>query len=477
MKRILIIIFFGLIWIHNVSASPAVLPSVTHYSLQTRLLPKEGQLEATARMTVTNKTEQAFSEVPFLLYRLLDVQKVADDKGIPLTFNQTITRLAEANVHNFQVNLVKVKLAKPLPPHAATDLTISYSGSIYGYAEVWGYIKDRVSEQYSLLREDALAYPILANPTRESWHNALGFERPFTYDLLVTVPDGYAVACGGAQINVSTKDGLSTFGFKSKIPTWRIDIAAARFKLLKDDARQLSVYVLPEDEKNGTPILEGVARSVKLYSALFGELNDYRGYTVIEIPDGWGSQASDFYILETAAAFKDLKQLGELYHEVAHTWNAKAKPEVQPTRWFDEAFASYFQALALREFDGEKAYQAQMDDSRDTFIAWVKHDKRYSDTPIVDYGKYGLGNASYSKGAWSLYVLHQLVGEEQFKEIIRTFLAEFRNKPADFKDFQQVAEQVSHRDLGMYFNDWIYGAASSQLLLDKVPVTEIIKRY
>jgi hypothetical protein len=69
------------------------------------------------------------------------------------------------------------------------------------------------------------------------------------------------------------------------------------------------------------------------------------------------------------------------------------------------------------------------------------------------------------------------IGEEQFRQIIRTFLSEFKDKPADFKDFQQVAERVSRRDLGKYFNEWIYGAESSQLLLDKVPITEIIKRY
>lgn len=453
------------------------LPSISHYSLQLRLFPKEERLEAVAKLMVTNKAGQAFSEAPFLFYRLLDVQKVTDEKGSPLTFHQTITKLAEPNVHNFQVSLLTVQLAKPLIPGAATNLTITYSGSIYGYAEIWGYVKDRVSEKYSLLRPDTLAYPMLAHPTQESWHKSYGHEWPFTYDLTVTVPDGYVVACGGAQQNVSVKENLATFMFKSKVPTWRIDIAAAEFKVINDEAKQLSVYVLPEDEKNGAAILDAVGRSVKLYSKLFGELKDYRGYTVIEIPDGWGSQASDYYILETAAAFKDLKNVVELYHEVAHTWNAKPKPEVQRTRWFDEAFAMYFQAIALREFESEKAYQAEMDDDRESFIKRVQRDKRNFDTPIVDYGTYELGDASYTKGAWSLYVLHQLVGDEQFKHIIRAFLSEHWARPADFKDFQEVAERVSHRKLDKYFQEWFYTSVSSQLLVDKIPITEIVKRY
>ncbi len=82
---------------------------------------------------------------------------------------------------------------------------------------------------------------MLAQATRASWSKSYGHERPFTYYLTVTVP-----ACGGAQQKVSTKDSLTTFTFNSKVPTWRIDIAAAHFKIVQDDAKKLSVYVLPE---------------------------------------------------------------------------------------------------------------------------------------------------------------------------------------------------------------------------------------
>jgi aminopeptidase N len=69
------------------------------------------------------------------------------------------------------------------------------------------------------------------------------------------------------------------------------------------------------------------------------------------------------------------------------------------------------------------------------------------------------------------------VGEEQFKQIVRTFVTEFREKPADFKDFQLVAERISHRNLDKYFQEWFYTSGSSQLLVDRVSVTEIVKRY
>ena len=453
------------------------LPHVTHYSLQIRLFPAEGRLEAAGTMTVTNKSTEAISELPFLLYRLLEVEKVDDGASAPLKFSQTITRLSDADDHNLQLNLVRVQLAKPLLPGATTNLTMKYAGSIFGYPEVWAYVKDRISAQYSLFRPDSLAYPMLAEASHKSLLAAYGLELPFTYDASVIVPDGYVVACGGAPQSVVTKDGLSTFVFKSKSPTWRIDIAAANFKVVKDESKRLFVYVLPQDEKTASAVLDGVSRAVKLYSEMFGMVPNYQGYTVIEIPDGWGSQAADFYLMQVASTFADVQHLAQLYHEVAHSWNAKAKSEFRRTRWFDEAFAMYFQALAIREFEGEKAYRAEMDDDREYFIKRVQRDKRNFDTPIADYGKYELGGNSYTKGAWSLYVLHEMVGEDQFRQIIRSFLTEFREQPADFKDFQRVAERISRRDLSKYFNEWFYEATSSQLLVDKTPVTEIAKRY
>lgn len=465
---VLFILFTG------VQSTAAELPHVTHYSLQIQLFPAEARLEAGATLTVNNRNGQAVSELPFLLYRLVEVQDVFDDKGSPLKFEQTIVRLDGGNL---QANLIRIHLPAALGTQSETRLTIRYRGAIFGYPEVMAYVNDRIDENYSLLRPDSLAYPMLAGPTHASWQQAYGLDVPFTYDAAVTVPDEFVVACGGTQLGTAKQKGRTTFSFRSKVPTWRIDIAVAKFKQLNDETKKVSVYVLPEDEKAAAEILNGAGRVVSLYSKMFGELQDYQGYTVIEIPDGWGSQASDYYFLQTAAAFKNLERMVEVYHEIAHSWNVKARPEIRRTRWFDEAFAMYFQALALREFEGEPAFIAEMARDRESFIRRVGRDRKNAETPIADYGKFELGANSYSKGAWSLYVLHQLVGEETFRQIIRAFLSEFRNKMADFKDFQAVAERVSQRKLDKYFQEWIYGAVSSQLLLDKVPITNIVARY
>lgn len=455
------------------NAYAAELPKVTRYELRVQILPAEERLTAAAQVTISNTTGAPQREIPFLLYRLLAVDAAEDEKGAALAFRQAVVSMSDEK--NWQVNSVAVTLLEPLPPGGTTRITLKYSGAIFGYREVMGYVRDHIGEEYTLLRPDALAYPMLAEPSFRSLSAA--YDTLFTYDLEIQVPSGYVVACGGQARGISAGDGPETYRFASLAPTWRMDIAAAKFKVVKNEAGNLVVYALPGDEAGAANLLKEMQRVMEFYTRRFGPSKKATAYTVIEIPDGWGSQASDFYILQAAAAFKDPKRAHELYHEIGHSWNAKAKPEVRRTRWFDEAFASYFEALALGEFEGRKALDERMAGYRDHFRSGAKKDPRSVTTPIAAYGKEELGGNSYTKGAWSLYVLEQIVGERTFDGIMRTLLTEFADRPADFQDFRRVVERISKRDLSRFFNEWIFGAESSELLVGNSSVEEIVQRY
>jgi aminopeptidase N len=468
-----LIILTGLSWPSGAAAASGNPAQATHYDLRVNLQPAAEELTASSRITLSNRSAAPLREIPFLLYRLLSVSAVQDDKGSALTFRQAVVSLSDEK--NWQVNALTVTLREPLPPGGTARITLKYSGAIFGYREVMGYVLDHIGEDYALLRPDALAYPMLARPSFESLSAA--YEALFTYELEVSVPSGTIVACGGRPGGVTAREGRDTYRFASRMPTWRMDVAAAKFKVLKNAAGNLAVYALPEDEAGGGNLLQEMQRVMEFYTRRFGPSKKATAYTVIEIPEGWGSQASDFYILQAAAAFKDPKQVHELYHEIGHSWNARAKPEVKRARWFDEAFASYFEALALGEFDGQKAFEERMTVYREHFRSAVKKNPRNATTPIAEYGKEELGGNSYTKGAWSLYVLNQLAGDDGFDRILRDFLAEFGEKPATFGDFQAVAERVSRRNLTRYFRDWIFGAESSDLLLGNASIQEMVERY
>jgi hypothetical protein len=453
-------------------AGDGALPVVTHRALRVAFQLTDHRIRAEADLTLANRTDAPVREIPLLLYRLFNVDRVSvEGDGVP-ALRQSVVALTDEP--SLQAREVVVTLPEPLPPGGTVRLTIGYGGFLFGYPEVMAYVRDRIDKEYALLRPDAYAYPMVARPSFES--TIASYNDLFSYDVEATVPNGYVAACGGEAVGTRRPSPDSTtFIFKSKVPTWRLDLAVAPFRLVRDSSEEIVVYHLPEDSAGARAVARASGKVSALYAALFGRPRQARGYTVIEIPEGWGSQAGDLYFLQTAAAFKDTANMREVYHEIGHSWNARASAAVQRSRYFDEAFASYFAALALRAFEGEARYREEMERSRDRFRRSVASDSSAASTPIAEYGARELGRHSYTKGAWSLYVLARLIGDDAFARVVRAMLHE--SGETDFQGFQRICEREAGRELGRFFNEWIYGATSSSLLTGGVDVDVMAGRY
>ena len=340
--------------------SPPILPSVEHYRITADLDPKAHSGSFVAELRIKNSGKAPVREVPLLLYRLFVVDTV-QYQGRSARFQQGI--VTDQDEKNLQVNLVRVKLSPALPAGGSGVLRLTYSGELHGYTEAWAYVHDTIAPAYSLLRLDTFFYPLVSLASGASRHE----HRAFTYQVEGCVPEGLTVAAGGRASEPSTRDGKKCFAFTSFGPTWRIDVAAAKFSTQADGSGRFRAYVLPGHEEGAARVLEGVQRAMQYFSELFGP-PEQAGYTVIEIPDGWGSQASDYYFLQSAAAFEDPKRIGEVYHEIGHGFDVQPAASAARTRFFDEAFASYFESLAVGHFEGPEAFQRDMEQSRSLFL-------------------------------------------------------------------------------------------------------------
>ncbi len=464
-------LFFLPVLLWSETAGPKL--RVTHYDLRLRIIPAEETLDAESGITIQNLDDHPVSEISFALYRLLDVKAVTDQNADKLQFRQAVVKLTDAP--NMQVNAVTLQLQAPLNVRDQTTVIVKFGGYVYGYPEVMAYVRDHVGEDYTLLRPDALTYPIVCGRSLAALIDA--WRQTFSYALEVDVPSGYVAVSGGAPIESQSNNEGVVFRFRSRVDVSRIDVAAAKFKVLRNESSNLSVYTLPEDESGARRMLKAMEQAIAFYTEAFGPAPGGEGYTAIEIPEAYGSQAGRFYFLQEAPAFRDPARLHEMYHEIGHSWNAKAKPEVDRTRWFDEAFASYFEALAQRRLEGRTAFADRMNTYRERFRKQVEKNPRIAETAIRDYGKLEFGDCSYTKGAWSLFVLNTIVGDAVFSSIIREFLSQYASEPADFSAFRATAERVSKRDLSRYFKEWIEEDDSSKVLLGNQSAEEIANRY
>ena len=94
-------------------------------------------------------------------------------------------------------------------------------------------------------------------------------------------------------------------------------------------------FAFPEDAQGGRDLLGSLTAALALYSQWFGPLADFRGLTVIEVPNGFGSQADAAAIVQEAGAFKDRAGRDTFYHELSHLWDVPANDPL-PCRFESE---------------------------------------------------------------------------------------------------------------------------------------------
>jgi aminopeptidase N len=70
---------------------------------------------------------------------------------------------------------------------------------------------------------------------------------------------------------------------------------------------------------------------------------------------------------------------------------------------------------------------------------------------------------SYEKGGLVLYMLSNLIGEENFKKAIKKYLDTYRESIVTTEDFQKVCEDIYGEDLQQFFKQWLYTAGHPEL--------------
>jgi predicted metalloprotease with PDZ domain len=188
---------------------------------------------------------------------------------------------------------------------------------------------------------------------------------------------------------------------------------------------------------------------------------------MVEIPEGYGGEAADHLILIPAGKFKGDDQtvyrrfLSQLGHELIHLWTVPSREETI-SRFLDEAITHYVEALLLWEEFGEDAYWEQMGRYRSYFLS--AGDAAYA-VPLAEAGVHDwlTEPLSSGKGPWALCVLHHLFGDRLLLAL-RTFFDRYRDQGATLEDLQATVTEIAGVDLEPFFQDWLWGAASSALL-------------
>jgi len=424
--------------------------AMTYLALDVELDYDQGSVAGWASYEIANRSDRETTRVPFNVGRLMTIRAAEGPDGTPLPFTQQVVVFRDSPRR--QVNHVSVLLGRPLPPGGTVTLKLQYDGYLVGYTETGSlYIKDHVDEAFTILRTDALAWPVLGTLSRRS--NRIAPRPDFRFTASVTVPERLTVASGGRLVDRTTRDGRTTFVYESVAPAPFLNLPVADYALLRRGG--LRVYHFPEDSVGARRILERSWSGLALLERWFGPLGADPELAVMEIPEGWGSQASlAGGIIQTADAFREPGGMYALYHELTHLWNAPDRD--QPSARWNEGLASFLARRMASELDDWNGMEATVQRTAQGLTAASEREPEIATVPFQRYGETGLTDLSYQVGFLMFYALHRALGDERFDAALRRYYRDNREQGGTFDTLLEYLRTESPVDLGRFFQDWVY---------------------
>jgi hypothetical protein len=463
--------FASLPWATDRLQDPSEIPFIlSGLSLDLRVDYPRRALHGSATLTMRNIGTRPVARIPLLVNRLMAVSSVKEAGGADLPFTQDVTVFRDDSVR--QVTAAIVELPRSITAGDSVTIVVRYGGRLVGYTETGSlYIKDRVDRDFTIIREDAYAFPTLGVA---EWRVNRSLRRePFAFVAAITVPVGMVVAAGGSGASSAPRDSLVTWTYRSDRPVPFLNIAIAAYRIL--DRKGVRVFHFSADSAGAEMVERAAGGAIERFTSWFGPLGEEPRLTIIEIPEGFGSQASLFAgIIETADAFRDRNQLYQLYHELSHLWNAPDRDLATP-RW-NEGLASFLQWHLAEELDGWQGWDTRLARLEQSVKARCAPPAACSRVPFREYGAAGATDLSYSVGTLMFYLLYHVLGAERFYAAYRDFFQTHRTAGATSDDLERTFTRADARAEGV-LKDWFLTTRWRNRLLAGETTREMLERY
>ena len=292
-------------------------------------------------------------------------------------------------------------------------------------------------------------------------------------EFLVIAPNHYKVVANGIQVEDSSYlNGNSFTHWKEDvpIPTKVMAIGVADFEVnlsgVVNDSIPVYSWVYPEEKDKGFYDYAQASEILPFYINKIGPYG-YKKLANVQSKTIFGGleNANTIFYSENSV-HGDRKTESLLAHEIAHQWFGNMATEKSYGHlWLSEGFATYFTALYFENKYGKDTANYMLKEDREEVIDYSK----YSTTPVVDTAEKDfmklLNPNSYQKGGWVLHMLRRELGDSVFWKAIHKYYSIYFNGIADTEDLQKIFEDVSGKNLKIFFKQWLYTPGQPQLVI------------
>lgn len=286
-------------------------------------------------------------------------------------------------------------------------------------------------------------------------------------EFIVTAPDHYQIVSNGLKIEETNLDDHKRLThWKQSVPiaSWLYVLGAADFAVQyvdEFDGKSIQTWVFKQDRDAGFyDFAVPTKKALEFYSEYVGPFS-YEKLANIQSNSVSGGMEAASAILYSAGSVKgdrNLRWRNVVIHEIAHQWFGNAVTEYDwDDIWLSEGFATYFTLLFIEHEYG-----------RDAFVDGLKSSQKRVDAFYEQHPKYTIihdnlkdmkdvtSSQTYQKGSWILHMLRGVVGTDIFWKGIQIYYKKYQDLNATTADFKSVMEEVSGRDLTVFFEQWLY---------------------
>ncbi len=271
-------------------------------------------------------------------------------------------------------------------------------------------------------------------------------------ELQCEVPEGFTVLSAGELAGSSTTGGRSRFTWKSALPVFKVPMVIFSSRsmnrtTLRAGDKEIVLYYSAKDTGETAPLLHEAGRALAFFSEKLGDY-PFKALTLVEIPYFQGVDVSTGLLKVGSPSLKAGRygQYDMLHLSIAEQWiGAGAFAGFgQPGFWFlTVSLPHYLRLMYIRESGGDSAFTRAMQEPMGKYSEVAGTDR---DIPIlnIDYpNSREKGLVIYGKGPAVIGRLHERLGDERWKDLIRALCAQFRGGIMTFDDFRTA---ISKRD-------------------------------
>jgi aminopeptidase N len=436
-----------------------------HYDVSATLDAIGQSISATAK--VDFKAVEASSTVRVELHPNLLVKEVKSVDG----------KILNSERDNQNPLIVVVQLPTPVATNGHVTLSFTYAGILANEenSPVPGVRAALINKDGAYLFLPARWFPLTNFPSNR-----------YTATFRLNVPDTFAVAGTGKASAPTPTAGknaveggrlLYTFECKNAAPHGTFVAGNLQLNPSQAEGIHVSVYAPRAASANAAEFAASVARSVIIFSDLFGPIPDPT-FTLIQIPDGTFRDFAAPGVLLLSQRSWDPKFSDRTIARLVASqwWGVQVMPATLADVWISDGLARYSEALYAEQNTSREAGLKAVDE-------FAVGALMYEDAaPVAQAARLAPYSADYrsvvmNKGAMIFHMVRAMMGDVAFKMALRDFYFQFAEKYARIEDFENLAERRAQAavkpgqdppNLRSFFVQWLNSTGVPEFSLEYV---------